>query len=229
MREDKIISLVSLGMSCQTTHQLRRLTNLQPKAVNTSPRFTAPSGLFDWLICPPASTIRLLNQRIPDFSKSSIAIRKGRVYWEEFNLYFWHNFLVSDHQSRRVSIDATFEQEIVRWRYLRDRFSALDPARTLFVVSNTQNNLQEEVFDESEHAEYHFTDTLLDSLEQSLARYFCTTTNDIHLQVVTRKGRSRGLDDAALVTFLPLDHNEWKGSNQSWDQWWQLLTAPQHE
>jgi len=224
-------TLVSLGMSCQTTHQLRRLTNSQQEALHASSGIVAPSGLFDWLICPPASIIDLLDKRIPDFTKNSILLAKNRPYWVEFNIYFWHNFLVSDKESRRVNINETFEQEIIRWRYLRDRFSNLDPTQTVFVISNTQNNLASEVFDETQIDQYHFTASVLGDLKHSLARYFSTTINNIHLQVLTRKARFRGLNDNDSgngpdnhsVNFLPVDHNEWKGSNQSWDQWWQQL------
>ena len=222
MSEVKQKTLISLGMSCQTAHQLRRLTNPVQDKMPASKLLVAPSGLFDWLICPPASTINLLNERIPDFTKKDIHLQKGRAYWTEFNLYFWHSF-ITDRENLRVSIDETFERELTRWRYLRDRFSALDPAQTVFVISNTQNNLATEVFDQSELDHYHFTAPLLDELTQSLAMYFDTTTNNIQLEVLTRNERAAGLVDHEFVTFLPLDHNEWKGSNNSWDQWWQQL------
>lgn len=225
MSKAKRKTLISLGMSCQTTHQLRRLTHSEQNTTLDSSGMVAPSGLFDWLICPPASTIELLKQRIPDFTKKSINIQKGRVYWPEFNLYFWHGFLVTDQENRRVGIKETFEQELTRWRYLRDRFSAIDPTQTVFVISNTQNNLKTDVFYESELDQYHFTETALNELRQSLAMYFNTTTQHIQLEVLTRRERIGDLKDTSLVNFLPLDHNEWKGSNLSWDKWWQQLNS----
>lgn len=216
-------TLVSLGISCQTTHQLRRLTNAPQQAVHASSDISAPSGLFDWLICPVESTINLLDQRIPDFSKSDIRIHKGRAYWANFDLYLWHSFFATDQEHRYVDINKTFEQELARWCYLRDRFSVLDPAHTVFVISNTQNNLETEVFDKSERDRYHFTGSMPAKLRQSLAGYFKTNTNNIHLQVVTHKERASGLDNISQLSFLPTDNNEWKGSKQSWDQWWQQL------
>lgn len=234
MGESKNKALVSLGMSCQTTHQLRRLTDLQQES-DLSSELITPSGPFDWLICPPASAIDLLHKRIPEFTKSSIHIRKGRPYWADLNIYFWHSFLVTDQGERFLDIDATFEREIKRWRYLRDQFSRLDPSRTVFIISNTQNNLETEVFDKSERDQYHFTNTELDALRHSLAEYFCTKANDIHLEIVTREERSSGLEARGVtkkgVSFLPLDQNEWKGSKQSWNKWWQQLNqslADQH-
>lgn len=150
-------------------------------------------------------------------------MHKNRPYWAEFNIYFWHNFLVTNKENRHVNINETFEQEINRWRYLRDRFSNLDPTRTVFVISNTQNNLEFEVFDETEIDQYHFTASVPDDLKHSLAKYFGTTINNVHLQVLTRKARFSGLNDNGLVKFLPVDNNEWKGSKKSWDQWWQQL------
>lgn len=215
MNQIKNKTMVSLGMSCQTTHQLRRLKN---------PDAEAPSGLFDWLICPPASTIKLLENEIPDFSKNDIRIHKDRAYWPEFNLYFWHSFFMSEPDGRRLSVGETFEVELQRWRYLRDRFSRLDPKQTAFVLSNTQNNLKGEVFEESELDQFYFTDTVINDLRQSLASYFKARTDAINLRVITRPERSSGLEDDTSVTFLPLDHNEWKGSKSSWDVWWQELT-----
>jgi len=220
-------TLVSLGMSCQTTHQLRRLLNVKEET-DPSPKLSTEShssepGPFDWLICPPASTTALLNNGIPDFTKNSIHLHNNRPYWADLDIYFWHNFLVTDQGKRSVDIHATFEQELKRWQHLRDRFAALNPSQTIFVISNTQNNLATEVFDDSEHDKYHFTNTGLDALTQSLAQFFSTQECKIHLQIVTRKERSEELSNEKKVSYLPLDQNEWKGSKNSWNNWWQQL------
>ena len=212
--------MVSLGISCQTAHQLRRLESSQPDAVISSEVEVLPS-LFDWLICPAASAVELLNKRFPQFTRNSIDIYKGRPYWSDFNIYFWHSFLVTEKSARSINIDATFERELRRWCFLCDQFSALDPADTVFVISNTQNNLETEVFEPSERDQYHFTDTGIDTLRNSLAEYFHTEADNIQLQVVTRENRSLGLKPGEEVSFLPVDQNEWKGSKQSWNNWWQ--------
>ncbi|OED38041.1 hypothetical protein AB833_21285 [Chromatiales bacterium (ex Bugula neritina AB1)] len=206
-------------MSCQTTHQLRRLTGQES---DSGP--TAPSGLFDWLICPLASSIALLDKQIPDFSRNQIQVQKGRAYWPKFNLYFWHSFLVKGETTHQVDIDANFEAELRRWRHLRDRFSELDPRHTIFVVSNTQNNLETEVFEQSEQDQYLFTGKLLDQLKHSLGNYFKTTSYAIQLEVLSRESRMSATDGLPTpVTYLPTDHNEWKGSRKSWDNWWDKL------
>ena len=222
--------MVSLGISCQTAHQLRRLESSQPDA-DISSEVEAPPSLFDWLICPSASAVELLNKRFPEFTRSSIAIYKGRPYWSDFNIYFWHSFLFTEGGARTINIDATFERELRRWRFLCDRFSALDPTDTVFVISNTQNNLETEVFEPSERDQYHFTDTGMNTLRDSLAKYFHTDADNIELQIITRENRSCGLTPNAEVSFLPVDQNEWKGSKQSWNKWWQQLNqslADQH-
>jgi len=220
--EEKNKTLISLGISCQTTHQLRRLTNLQPDSGTV-----VPSGLFDWLICPVESTINLLNRGIPDYTKDSIQIRNGYPYWAELNIYFWHYFRVGDQHVHQIDIDATFEKELQRWRDKRERFAALDPEQTIFVISNTQNNLELEVFDKSERDQYYFTAQIVDNLRQCLAAYFRTTADNIHLEVVTRKNRSSGLNESDSINLFPLDHNQWKGSKQSWDKWWEKLHLTQ--
>lgn len=220
MRTDRK-SLVSLGMSCQTVHQLRRLASSDFRA--SSPLIDAQSGPLDWLICPPQSTIQLLNQKFPDFTRNNILIRKGRAYWRHFNLYHWHGFLVTDGQQRYVDINETFDHELSRWKYLSHRFSTINPRQTVFVLSNTQNNLRSEVFSQEETDQYHFTPALLDELHHSLANYFSTTTSNIHLEVLTRRERMQDVDSSQQAYLLPRDNNEWKGSNQSWDRWWHHL------
>ncbi len=214
-------AVVSLGMSCQTTHQLRRLTSAESQQTTT--QIAALSGPMDWLICPPHSTIQLLKHRFPDFTKDDIQIRKGRAYWSEFNLYFWHSFLVDDGEQRQVCIDKTFENELSRWRYLRDRFSTLNPTQTVFVLSNTQNNLRTEVFRETEQNQYRFTPELLEELHWSLAGFFSTAISNIHLEVITRTDLTDNIESCAYGYLLPHDQHEWKGSNKSWDQWWHQL------
>lgn len=216
-------TLVSLGMSCQTAHQLRRLADNQINSSDTSSGIQVNSGIFDWLICPPKSIIKLLDNGIPDFSKENIQIRKDRPYWTDYNLFFWHNFIVGKDKDRQINIDDTFNKETERWSYLRSRFSELVPAKTIFVVSNTQNNLLTEVFDTSESDQYQFTFSVIEELEHSLARFFNTSVDSIHLEVITRENRSSGLQNKRCVSFFPIDQNEWKGSRQSWDLWWQNL------
>ena len=214
---------VSLGISCQTTHQLQRLTDNQSQANTASSTVVTQSSIFDWLICPVESTIALLNQGIPDFTRDSISIRNDHPYWTEYNLYLWHNFQIPHPAKRIFDIDKTFEKEIARWRYLRDQFSSLNPAHTLFVVSNTQNNLATEVFTPSEESQYHFTTSSLDALKQCLAKYFRTGSDNIRLAILTRQDRSSGLNNIDDVTFLPIDSNQWKGSKESWNNWWKKL------
>ena len=98
-------------MSCQTTHQLRRLvqsqTEAQSQQAKPAPASTlvdTPPGPFDWLLTNPASTVDLLDNRIPDFTRESIQIRKGRAYWSDFNVYLWHNFIINDGQHREVNL-----------------------------------------------------------------------------------------------------------------------------
>lgn len=218
-------TVVSIGVSCQTAHQLRRLALNQQNNAELASDLIMPSGLFDWLICPASSTINLLNNRIPDFTKESIQIHNNRAYWADYKVYFWHNFFVTDGQYRHISIDETFEKEITRWRYLRHRFSTLLPKNTIFVISNTQNNLTTSVFNESELDQIQFTSTLINKLKDSLASYFNTTTNNIHLEVITRPALSGKIDHSIPVTHFPIDHNEWKGSKHSWNQWWLQLNS----
>lgn len=210
-------------MSCQTAHQLRRLADPEIRPDIASVESQVHSGIFDWLICPPRSVIGLLNNDIPDFNRENIRIHKERPYWEDYNLFFWHNFTVTRNQNRQLNIDETIDKEIKRWSHLRTRFSELDPQKTIFVVSNTQNNLATEVYDESEYDQLKFTIDIIEELEHSLARYFGTSLDSIQLEVVTRKNRSSGLQDRNLTSFFPVDQNEWKGSKESWNFWWEKL------
>ncbi len=215
--------LISLGMSCQTAHQLRRLAALDSELNNNESALKVQSGIFDWLICPPLSVVSLLNNNIPDFTRQDLIIQNNRPYWPDHRLYFWHNFTDGKGRARQVHIDKNFEDELTRWRYLRDKFQALNPANTIFVISNIQNNLETEVYEPSEHDQFQFTPAVIEQLEHSLAAFFGTTIGQNNLQVVTRHDRSKGLISRENTTLFPIDQNEWKGPKQPWSFWWQKL------
>ena len=203
-----MITLVSLGMSCQTAHQLAQYADLNARSV------VFVKGPFDWLICPPSNAADWLNANLRDFDVDDIVEYRGRAYWPEFDFWFWHGFIDHSDDRRTVDLAGYAERELSKLVYQRNRFSALDASRTLFFVSNTQNNLIPEVFETTETHRYSFELHEIEKLQISLDGFFHKSTN---LHVLSRFDRiDPRLLQQANVHVLPVDNSEWKGSSGEW-------------
>ena len=201
--------LVSLGMSCQTAHQLARYAGAN------SDKFTFNKGPFDWLICPPQNATSWLKSSLEDFSIEGITQKRDHAYWSNHGFWFWHGFFQKSETGRSLNIQITARRELEKLKYQRDQFQNLNPASTLFVISNTQNNLATDVFKPNEGHLFHFNDNTIEELKDNLDKYFNTT---IKLHVVTRKDRSTfSRVDQFQVHFLPAEQSEWKGCDADWD------------
>jgi len=205
-----MLNFVSLGKSCQTTHQL---THFVENNQRTAAMIKSP---FDWLICPPDSTTAWLNEDLRDFRPDELMEFRGRAYWSLFRIWFWHGFFDRNQTPPELDIEKYADQELSKLSYLRSKFETLDPTQTCFILSNTQNNLTSEVYDAHETSLYHFNENKIDKLNQALVRYFNCPVN---LQIITRRDRcTDALMQKSNVHTLPLDHSEWKGNKLNWSK-----------
>lgn len=212
-----MINFVSLGQSCQTTHQISYFADLKPHtaAVVKSP--------FDWLICPPDSSAEWLNAGLQDFQIDDIVEHRGHAYWPRFKLWFWHGFFDRSAEKPELKIAEFAEQELEKLNYLRNRFRALDPAQTLFILSNTQNNLNTEVFETDEISQYWFDEDNIDNLQTALNDFFSVS---VSLQIVTRADRCcAALPQRENVHILNGDQSNWKGNKIAWGHLLQSLAS----
>ena len=141
-------TVVSLGMSCQATHQLARY------AKDNENLYTHTKTPFDWIICSPNSLVSWLESDLGNFDFGDIIVERDRAYWPRHGMWFWHWFYSHDGDRRILDIESNFDREVEKLENLRDRFSQCDPANTTFVFSNAQNNLEGEVFGKSESSFY---------------------------------------------------------------------------
>ncbi|MEE9315440.1 MAG: hypothetical protein V3V02_12405 [Rhizobiaceae bacterium] len=203
-------TLVSLGISCQTAHQLARFTN------EHSDPASFQKGPFDWLICPVLSAAEWLDNGLIDFTQNEITIARNHAYWPKFGFWFWHGFYTKSDTERKLKIYQNTPREQEKLAYQRAQFQNLDPQNTIFIISNTQNNLLGEVFKEGEESLFHFTNDHINKLQSSLDRYFGTPIN---LKIITREHRAdKALLDQANTYILSAETSDWKGENKDWDQ-----------
>ena len=133
------VALISLGMSCQTKHQIDIFVGALPETDRTA--FRAASSPFDTLLCPANSAARLLRDGIPVFGREDIEVRDGRAWWVRYDACFWHWHFEFEGNRKVLSIDHGFEREQSKFAHKRENLmrSGLTSAR--FFWSNTQNNL----------------------------------------------------------------------------------------
>lgn len=203
----KDIAIVSLGMSCQTAHQLRfnqpflEDLGIGPEAI--------PANYFDWLICPPDSASRLLADGLPRFERKDIVL-KSQPFWETYRFYFWHEF----RHHEIIDVDAYFEIGQQKFDYLRERFSRLHLYRRLvFVLSNIQGNLPQ-VRAETGALDFMLDDLKIQSLIRALESYLGRPADFL---VVTSKHRFEGSVGSGYdIEFFAEDTSEWKGDKIAW-------------
>jgi len=135
----KKAAIISLGMSCQSSHQIRSNISLL-RSLTRDDTLEVKSLPFDWLICPPASATRILSDkhRFPERHELAINVRP---FWMPKNTYFWHHFR---DDNKAYDLDRHYEDTKKLYLQRWERFDAVtkDPNRRLIVIlSNTQNDL----------------------------------------------------------------------------------------
>lgn len=203
------MTIVGVGTSCQPFHQAARYATQHAGYVDHE------SGPFDWLICPVDSVIAWLSDDLPVIQSGEVVLRNNWPYWQKYGLWFRHGFGTRVDGKRVVDIDATFEREQARLQYLRDKFFTLDRSNTVFILSNTQNNLTTDVFEEDEHYRTHISENQRARVEGELVRLLGGSVN---MHTVVRQDRTR--DDFHAqpnVSLLPAEESEWKGNDAHWD------------
>ena len=129
-------TLVSLGMSCQTTHQLALFAEMNPDVVNF---IKSP---FDWLICPPVALANWLEADLMDYKLDEIVEHRAHAYWPRFEFWFWHGFMDHNNGARILNIRSNAPRELAKLVYQRDTFRALrfDDQVTAVVITGAGGN-----------------------------------------------------------------------------------------
>jgi hypothetical protein len=141
-------AVVSLGMSCQSGEQIRSHAELIARLAG-DPTMQIATSVFDNIICRPASAVRLLEA--DDFypqDASALTPSQG-AYWRDLDVYFWHEFRLHkrhflEYLFRRVNRKRAYRALSGKYEHLSARFRSLrSRERLVFVISNTQNNLDD--------------------------------------------------------------------------------------
>ena len=129
-------AIVSLGCSCQTAIQIN--SHIEALSSVIGEPLMRASLPFDWLIAPPASVAGWLanGNKFPE-SHCEI-VQHPNFFWPRYGLHFWHEFT----RGGEAALAETFHQTSQKFAHTSAKLErACRAQRRLFVMSNTQNNL----------------------------------------------------------------------------------------
>ncbi|SMF66085.1 hypothetical protein SAMN02982989_3437 [Xaviernesmea oryzae] len=211
------VAVLSIGMSCQTSHQIREHASLL-REVTGDPSLKVKALPFDWLISQPTSTLSILQsvKRFPDLDE--LAMRQGKPYWPRHNVYFWHAFKNDEQQ---FDIPGTYnmvrETMLMRW----ERFSnAVIGRRLILVMSNTQNDLDGHCRAAGTMSSI-FQMSKLNSIAREIRQILAPSAEIV---VVSRRDRMLADEEPRGIKLFyhQPDSSRWEGDNA---QWAETLTA----
>jgi hypothetical protein len=121
------LAIVSVGMSCQTAHQIRQQKPFFDQLLGAEGvKHATP---FDWLICPIPAALRLLD-KASFYPKTRTELEKkhGRIWWPETGALYWHE-------------PNDFDLVRSKFNRLEQTWRALARRPVLAIWSNSQSNL----------------------------------------------------------------------------------------
>jgi hypothetical protein len=213
----KEIAFVSLDVSCQTAFQINyHLPLLSSLVGDQGMRCCAMTS--DWIIRDLKSTVNTIRDScfFPE-SISELEIKNGIPFWGKYNTLFWHDFNSSDDapvdMDRMVNV---FDVVKSRYEHVTKSFNALISNKiNVFVVSNTQNNLESEV-NKSGDFDFFITKNTLVELQLVLNKRFPNSSN--RLLVISYKDKIESdikIPNVGVVYIAP-DESRWEGSKTAW-------------
>jgi hypothetical protein len=203
----KSVALISVGISCQTAHQLRSHKALVSEIIGDAVQECATP--FDWLLCPVSAAARMVSsgQFFPVDRQALDGNR--RPYWPAMDVHFWHEH---------------FEQWpdfITKATHVRDNWQRISNVeRKVFILSNTQNNIAHSLTSpppRSGRASYQPIECRLiwaDVLQ--LATALRCAFGEIELHCVTHDAMATTA--GITVHRLTRDESVWAGNDQAWHQ-----------
>lgn len=200
-------AIVSLGMSCQSSRQIR--TSLDVLSAALGEPIERERHFFDGLIAPVGGIAALFENDFPLFTRDEIEPGPGHPTWQPYGIRFLHHFREEDEDA---DIDAHIDEELSRFGYLREKFADLtNRRRVVFVISNSQNNLTE-VADETEMGSIAFHPGELSRLQKAVDRFLGRACEYL---VVSYPDRHGGISHPELTVLEP-DDSEWTGDKAQW-------------
>jgi len=141
------LSVVSLGVSCQVTHQLRQNVELLARELAIADLQVSPS-YFDYVGVSVSSLLSMLSRLdfpgcgVPE-SAEEIAIVGGFPYWPKEEIWLGHYFREHGMLDGKVDIAGRFAKDRDIMRFMTEKFRRLDEQslNIIFVIGNAQENL----------------------------------------------------------------------------------------
>lgn len=133
------LSVVSMGMSCQTANQISQNKALISELAQTE--LIERSTYMDYVITDVNKLITWFDDdcpAYPELNEISILTKPG---WLKYGMYFWHDFGANKHETYE-SVVENYQLFISKRTRKRDNLKLCSQSRRTYVFwSNTQNNL----------------------------------------------------------------------------------------
>ncbi|GAA0779017.1 hypothetical protein E1180_19275 [Roseibium denhamense] len=204
---DSQTAIISLGISCQSARQIRDCrqsvsgllgADLQPER-----------HFFDGLISPLGGLAQLFADGFPMFERDSLTAGPGHPTWNPYGFRFLHHFRDA---FGRIDLEGSYRHEHGRFSHLKTKFDALrSRARIVFVISNSQNNL-DEVGVETGVAGFDFRSGGIDHLQRAVDAYLGRSCEFLIVSYPERCGDLRHPN----LYLLTRDQTEWVGDKAQW-------------
>ena len=204
-------AFVSLGVSCQTAHQIHENIDLLRQLTGDT-SLQKSAYIFDWLICPAQSATHMLRDRrfFPDNS-GQLKRNPAFPYWNLYDVFFWHDFAAKDID------DPSFN--IVKSKYdhmISKREAIAAAANVVWIVSNTQNNLAYVQRDTKINLTLSM-ESVITELKDAAQLYFQTKgTMLVVTHETLKKSNDRDIHISRFSSRSPTDPMDWKGDKTQW-------------
>lgn len=171
----KELSIVSLGFSCQVTHQLR----LNCKMIADElciPNLKTNALYFDYIISARSAVLLFMQDEFPRLNDANeINLHSYEPHWAKEKVWFTHNFRRGGLMTGEIDINGEFENSSEKISYLRTKFLDLKKQtnKIIFISSNAQKNLRHYTRSDQEFIEnFTFDETYAASLRFALSAKF---------------------------------------------------------
>ena len=196
------VAVVSVGIGCQGTHQIGEHGALIGEWAGATPKQRRTP--LDWIVCPPKGVASMIRDwRFYPEDPAQI-IKDETPYWPQANCWYWHD------EAHLTSGEFVSRQE----HYLEVLEQCRAMPRQIFVLSNTQRNLDEMARSVSQPMNIVLHDEDVDAIDAALKSQF----PDPELWVLALKGRhalQRHQDNPRVLEFDP-EPSKWKGDYGQW-------------
>lgn len=211
------IAVVSLGMCCQSTFQIRHHADLITR-LSGDPTAKISGMPFDGLICPPHAAVKMLREdRFHPQRVDELTLSEG-AYWKEMDTYFWHEFRPGKKTlfgRQKISLEQSYQSLTEKYKYMADKFRKLSNVRRLiFVICNTQNNLPF-VAELTGTIDYVLTLDSVNDLAAQGDNFFGRRCEYLFVTYEKWLRSSQSRENVSVYRLSP-DNSDWQGSPDQW-------------